>query len=346
MPKVKFVFNGCKVRRNDLEEIENFLRNNNFNIVDKDEDIAILMLCAFAEERENDSINTLKNYEKNKVILTGCYHKIAADRIDQDYTKVDTIKNLEAIANAIRSKGFDIANFDYSSSNCSLITVQSGCTGSCSHCCIKQAIGNVKSKDINYIQNRISKINYNYSIMGDDVGSWGVDINKELPNLLNILDPQKVELIRYISPWKLLKYKNELKSFLDKTKNINVMIPLHTASARITDLMNRPDSDKLQELREVLLSMKENKAVKLSTQIVVGFPSETKDDFVETLNYINRIFTDVEFFAFSPRPNTLAYDMENRVSIETIESWYSEYTNFIKSAFSNSFLYKNIEVVK
>lgn len=205
------------------------------------------------------------------------------------------------------------------------IRVSWGCASNCSYCAIKKAVGGLKSKTIEECVNEIKRgleNEYNFFVLtGDDVGAYGIDIGSNLSKLLDELTniPGKYEIsITDLNPWWIIRYFDDLVEILKRGKIIHMNIPFQSGNARILKLMKRYDdiniiTNTYQKLRKMFPE------IAISTQNIVGFPTETEEEFMETLFLIKNIGFDFgAIYSFSLRSGTPAFTIEPKVSKDEI----------------------------
>jgi MiaB/RimO family radical SAM methylthiotransferase len=219
------------------------------------------------------------------------------------------------------------------------LRISNGCLGSCSYCGIKKAVGKLRSKPLKKCLqefNRGLKLGYKkYAIQADDVGAYGLDIGLTFPHLMNKILSKKENLEIYIPnlhPKWVVKYKKEMLGILLSSKIKKFECPIQSGSDRILKLMNRYPPPVL-EIKKLLKEIKnKNPKIKIRTNIIVGFPSETKRDFQETLNFIKEIeFSELCLFKLLLVPGTLAEKMEPKVSEKEKEKRLRIIKDFAKS---------------
>ena len=196
------------------------------------------------------------------------------------------------------------------------IKVSSGCTGNCSYCATKLAIGNFKSvPEERIIKQAIEAKEKGYQrimLMGDEIGAWnesGKNIIDLLNDILNINPNFKIG-IRYIQPDILVKYYEQLKPLLIKGNIYYFCSAFQSGSEKILKLMNRnPNIEPFIRCMEDI--EKNNYPVLRHTQIIVGFPTETELDILKTIKALQRAsFDHVTISAYSRRKGTEAYNLE------------------------------------
>lgn len=225
------------------------------------------------------------------------------------------------------------------------IRISYGCLGSCSYCSIRYGTGKLKSKPLKDCIDEYKKlINQGFKtfyITGEDTGAYGLDIGTTFPELLKSfidIDPSldiDLRIVAFQPKW-AVRYNKEITEIL-KTGKINVITcPVQSGSNVVLKLMNRYYDR--EEIIKTLNSFKEAyPALKLNTHLIIGFPSETTEDFNQTLNLIKQVdFRLVQLFFYTDRKGTGADKLLNKVSIETKRNRYKEVIKFAKQSNINS----------
>ncbi len=191
------------------------------------------------------------------------------------------------------------------------IRVSWGCKGNCSYCTIKKSTGPMHSKPLNQCIDELKKGLRNgythFVITAEDIGSYGLDNNSSLPELLDKMTEieRNYKLyIRGLNPRWLIKYHGKLKPILERGKIIALEIPFQSGSCRILRLMHRySDVEKLKEtVKEIKKSFPE---ISLITHIIVGFPTETKNELNQTLFLLKGAgFNSGQIFPYSKKTGT------------------------------------------
>ena len=305
---------------------------------DKNENYFLIGSCVVTEIVEQYVIDEI-NKHNEPILLYGCISKKITDAVrNRNNIKIIRINDLEKILNngsidyseinntslCYTIKTASLSNRDYKlvtkihqNSFYRLFTkpnpfpfliIAQGCTSKCSFCHSKFYIGKVKSKTIDIIadeyRNFLKKKYKFIDIIAENTGAYGIDINKSLPELLEALDgitpDNKVKwMIDGLDPIWLIKYKDRLAPLIAKKRITVINLPVQSGNVRVLKLMNRyPDREKtIETLKEY---RKLNPKLHLQGVFIVGFPSETDDDFNDTLSLINEIrFDDVTFIQYS-----------------------------------------------
>jgi len=219
------------------------------------------------------------------------------------------------------------------------LKISTGCLGNCSYCAIKRGIGPLKSKTVEQNLKEFKKgLDEGYQIFlitADDVGAYGVDIGSSFPELLDKITEQSGEYkisIRHVAPIWIIKYIDDLEPILKRNKIINFGIPIESGSSRILKLMNR--SSDIKKMKEVFLRLK-NKFpdLILITTYLLGFPSETHEDFLQTLSFIEESRFDAGIIIpFSCRKGTKAEKIELKVSKKQMKKRLKNAKSYLKKA--------------
>ncbi|HNV69011.1 MAG TPA: radical SAM protein [Candidatus Ozemobacteraceae bacterium] len=170
-----------------------------------------------------------------------------------------------------------------------------GCLGNCTFCAIKHARGKIKSTGLDQIMPQLERaVRRGYktiSFTGTDMGCWGQDIGSSLPDLLNEVVKVPGDFVvdmHYVEPDWLIKYIDRLEPVFQSGKIRSFGSPVQSGSNRILKLMGR--NYVIEDYIRVVNHVIDNTRVKSMNSIVmVGFPRETKEDFLETYNLINKV---------------------------------------------------------
>jgi len=333
----KVISMGCKVNYYETECMSRILTMNGLKrLTEKDEtDIAIINTCTVTEEASRKSkqmirrcINKIKS---NIVIVSGCLAQI-----DTEIEKIDGVnivlgtsnkgliydcikeylKTKENIIN--RDKDIFHSSFEeytidkFDAHTRAFLKVEDGCTNFCSYCIIPYARGNVRSKPLNKIieeaKELVSNGHKEIVVTGIDTGSYGRDLGITFYDLLKELDKIEGLLRIRISSLEISQLNENIIELIKNSAKIvkHIHIPLQSGSDRILKLMNRHYDrtyfiDKVKEIREKIDN------ISITTDFIVGFPTETDDDFNESLDTLNKInFETIHTFPYSKRNGTKA----------------------------------------
>lgn len=301
---------GCQANINDSELLAGKLIGEGHQIVDSEEkaDKIIVNTCSVKNKTQSKIIHYISEYQNSKEIeVGGCLVKTI------DLTKKFNVKVIDTINVSKLNKPI-LRN----SNDIGIIQISQGCLNSCTFCATKLArgilksyrIGDIKRAFESAIENDIKTI----YLTSQDNGCYGFDIKTNLPDLLKKLLTVEGEYkirIGMMNPWHLRKI---IKSLVEVYKNSKIQpfihIPVQSGSDKVLKEMKRIHT--VAEFRAaVKLFRKEIPDIDIATDIIVGFPSESEDDFQETYNLISEIKPEiVNISGYSSRPKTKAANMK------------------------------------
>jgi len=331
---------GCKVNIYESEYIINLLQDNNYQLVDFNEpaDIYIINTCTVtneADKKDRKLINvTRKNHQDSILIVMGCYSQLNKDNIDADIILGNKHKSkiIELIEQYKSTKEKivlveDITETDFEdmyinrfiTHTRAFVKIQDGCNAFCSYCTIPYARGGLRSKEFNTVIEEVTNlVNNGYKeivLTGIHTGRYGIERNTNLEKLLR-------ELVKIKDIYRIRLSSIEINEITDGIinliKNNKIMakhlhIPLQSGSNTILKSMNRLyDLDFF--LKRVDYIRKEIPDISITTDLIVGFPGETEELFLETIDTLNKIkFTKIHTFPYSKRNGTKAASMPNQI---------------------------------
>lgn len=367
---------GCKVNLYESELIISLLKENNYTLVDFNEkaDIYIINTCSVTNEsdrKDRKIINEARRKNKEAIIVvTGCYSQINPETINADIIlgNKDKSKIIDLLEDYIKNKKqikqiYDLTKVEFEKMNINkfenhtraFVKVQDGCNAFCSYCIIPYARGRIRSKDLNEtIEEVTNLVNNGYKeivLTGIHTGRYGIDKNTNLYELLKkLVQIPKIFRIR-LSSIEINEITDEIIELI-KTNDImakHLHIPLQSGSDKILTLMNRKyDIDYFVKKIETI--RKEIPDISITTDLIVGFPNETEEDFKDTIKLLNEIkFTKIHTFPYSKRKNTKAASMPNQIDGMIKKKRVHEVldiSNKYELEFYKSKLNKEYEVVK
>ena len=205
------------------------------------------------------------------------------------------------------------------------VSIVEGCNKYCSFCVVPKTRGHEVSRSIEDILNEISVLadqgTREIHLLGQNVNNFKGALGGEKSSLAKLIELtakiENIERIRYTTSHPH-EFKDDLVEVYDKVPELvsHVHLPVQSGSDRILKLMRRRyNIEKYLNLIEKLRNVRPE--MSFSSDFIVGFPGETKDDFEGTMNVINEVRFDESFsFIYSPRPNTTASDMPDDVTDE------------------------------
>lgn len=201
------------------------------------------------------------------------------------------------------------------------ILIAKGCTHACTYCAVRIGRGKYRSKPISSVVDEIKAgANKGYKrvmLIGDELGPYGFDFKDgtTLATLLETINSEDIPVqlgLWYIDCFKLKEVVPALEKLAEKGRLYLLGIPFQSGSKRILKMMNRRYS--LDESMDIVANLRKYPGLMIVTQFMVGFPTETEEDFQDSVAVMERgYFDSVEAFCYSPRPGTPAAKMENDV---------------------------------
>ena len=331
---------GCKVNIYESEYVISLLKKNNYEIVDFSQkaDIYIINTCTVTNEsdkKDRKIINQAKKINKDAIIVVmGCYSQTTSNEIEADIVlgNKDKSKIVELIEEYIKNKNkikriYDLKKIEFEemfidkfeNHTRAFVKIQEGCNAFCSYCIIPYARGGLRSKDENEVIKEITTlVNNGYKeivLTGIHTGRYGIERDTSLEELLNkLVKIPNIFRIRLSS----IEINEITDGILDLIKNNKIMakhlhIPLQSGSDKILKLMNRKYNLEYF-INKIELIRKEIPDISITTDLIVGFPGETEEDFKNTLDTLEKIkFTKIHTFPYSKREGTPAVSMPNQI---------------------------------
>jgi tRNA A37 methylthiotransferase MiaB len=226
------------------------------------------------------------------------------------------------------------------------IKISTGCLTNCSYCAVRISRGILKSKPLNTIihefEEGLAKGFSEFSLIGTDTGSYGRDQGITLVTLLKELLLKEGDYqirLRNIQPRFLIEIMPELQELFKNGKISYISSAVQSGNNRILKLMNR--GYRIEDYKDTIrLINKEFPQIQIRTQIMVGFPSETEEEYQDSVRLLDELnFDIVETYLYSPRPNTKAAKIKEQVPRNVAEK---RYTNlFLKSIYNEKDRKKN-----
>ncbi len=313
--------------------------------VEEKADVYIINTCTvtnMADRKSRQMLRRVKQINPNSVVVaTGCYAQVSKDELEQ-IEDIDLVLGINEKNNIVeyvnsylntrtkysetsdvlhQSDFLDFGTVTHMEKTRAVIKVQDGCDRFCSYCIIPYARGRVRSRLPESIINEITQIANagikEVVITGIHIASYGKDFrnNYKLIDLLEEIN--KIEGIKRIRLGSIepTLITEEFVNRLSKLEKIcdHFHLSLQSGCDATLERMNRKYTTEEFE-KVVVLLRKYYKNVALTTDIIVGFPEETNEEFVQTYNYLNKIdFYKMHIFKYSPRKGTKAALMKNQV---------------------------------
>jgi len=248
--------------------------------------------------------------------------------IIKKFTKIKSIDYLTKIAiERTLKRFFGIRSVIYKSmtKDFFMIRIAWGCVSNCAYCNIKNAIGPLKSRPIDQclreFQDGLDRGYKDFILAGDNIGAYGLDIDSSFPEILDKVTDIQGDydiLLRFIDPRWSIKYADSFEKILKKNKISTVDICIQSGSSRILKLMNRYHDVKM--MKDTILRLKNSVPnLEVYTHIIIGFPTETEEDFKQSLNFIKEVdFGSGFIHPFSLKTGSKAEEIEPKISQKEI----------------------------
>lgn len=331
---------GCKVNIYESEVVTDLLKKGGYEIVSFEDkaDIYIINTCSVTNESDKKSRKMINRAKKNNseaiIVVMGCYSQVSSDDIEADIIlgNKDKSKIVEILNDFIRDREgkkiiYDLSSVEFEKMEIShfdnhtraFVKIQDGCNAFCSYCIIPYTRGRVRSKNKDDVIEEVSRLvkdGYKEIVLtGIHTGRYGIDINSSLYELLcELVKIPNIYRIRLSS----IEINEVTPEIIDLYKNNKIMarhlhVPLQSGSNKILKLMNRRYNK--EEFMKMIDKLREIEDISLTTDLIVGFPNETDDDFEETMDTLKKIhFTKIHTFPYSRRRGTVADKMDGHIS--------------------------------
>ncbi|HET7129482.1 MAG TPA: tRNA (N6-isopentenyl adenosine(37)-C2)-methylthiotransferase MiaB [Gaiellaceae bacterium] len=344
---------GCQMNAHDSERIKGMLEELGLGEAPRaeDADVVVFNTCTIREKPDTKLAAYLgeaaarKREDPDRVIAVGgCYAEAQRDRIFELYPAVDVAFGPGSIAHLADWLGagglgvargrFGLDDRDFAAelpmhrerSFQAWVQVSMGCNSVCSYCIVPAVRGRERSRRPGEIVAEVTRLAAQgvreITLLGQNVNSWGrdllPDVRTEFGELLRACDAvDGIERIRFTSPHPK-DFRDPVIAAMAECAAVceQVHLPLQSGSSRVLKAMRRTYS------RERYLSLVEKMRaaipdLAIGTDIIVGFPGETEDDFRETLEVVQEVRYDTAFtFVYSPRAGTEAAAMQEQVPHE------------------------------
>ncbi len=351
MKKYYITTMGCQLNENDSEKIAGIVEKMGFEKTEKldEADLVIYNTCCVrenAEERLFGKLGELKKQKEEKgtiIAIGGCMMQEPAmlEKIKKSYNYTDIVfgthtlhkfeedlkKTLES-GKRVRDvididgeviEGLPIKRNDSSKAS---VTIMYGCNNFCTYCIVPYVRGRERSRKPEDILNEVKELaeeGYKeITLLGQNVNSYNGGEGYKFANLLNdVCKIDGIERIRFISPHPKDFTDDVIEAIANNSKIARVIhLPLQSGSSEVLKKMNRKYT-KEQYLALVDKMKTRIPDIVLSTDIIVGFPDETEEDFEDTLDVVRKVnYEQVYMFIYSRREGTVADKMENQIPEE------------------------------
>ena len=334
---------GCKVNAYELSAISSLLIKEGFKEDNNHPDVVIINTCsvtATADQKSRQHIRKMqKLFPKAVIAVMGCYaqgnHKFIEEEIKPTIL-LGTSHRKDVIAliqKALKEGGRytvieeNTRNFDYEELGITSYTenvraflkIQDGCNNFCTYCIVPYRRGKMRSRNKeNVIKEAEYLVKRGYQeivLSGIHVGGYGQDLKdtsfSDLVETLSNIEGLKSLRISSIEESEI---DDQLISFIKEKDNLakHLHIPLQSGSNHVLKLMNRKYTRE-QFINRIKEIKKQIPDIMISSDVIVGFPEESEEDFLDTYNLCKECFDMLHVFPYSMRPGTVAAKMPNQI---------------------------------
>ncbi len=344
---------GCSANLAETEQIKGFLQSQSAELVENpsNAELVIVHSCGVKKSTEfklRKRIQQLKQLNAGaSIVVSGCLPKINPRLLAGEKRVVQAGSELQSIATAV---GFSPESFSpllpevRFNPNVSIIPIATGCLGNCSFCGTKKAKGFLKSHSIESIQSRFQRGLKNgtkeFWLTSQDNGCYGFDLGTNLPTLLEELLSNQGDFrirIGMLSPQYLPRYFDEFVPLFEDERIYRFLhLPVQSGNNRILKEMRRQYSvEEFESLVKELRSKLEE--FSLSLDVIVGFPTETEEEFLDSVSLVQRLQPDVvNISRYGLRPGTAAAQLP-----QLADRKKTNRSHFLTRICRNLFLEKN-----
>ncbi len=338
--KIYFETYGCTLNQADSDIMKGLLMESRHAIVESESeaDVIIVNTCTVKGATENKIIERLKALCGRKVVVAGCL-AVNKKRVRSAVPDAPIVwpsaasRIAEAVDAAVEGLPVEIKELKRTETNTRFYTapilrvpISEGCTGNCHFCQTKLArpvLVSYSEKTITeWISEGVARGAREIQLTSMDAGAYGIDRGTNLPELLeciNGIDGDFLVRLGMINPEHALKMAKELAGIIKSGKFFRFLhVPVQSGSEKICREMGRKHS--VRDFEEVVAFFrKEMPDIAIATDIIVGYPGETEEDFRKTIELIERVKPDVvNLSKFTPRPGTKAAGIK-QLPTETIK---------------------------
>ncbi len=336
MAKIWVEAYGCSASFADSEMISGLIVNGGHSLAEneKDSDLSVIVTCSVKDVTAHKMVHRIKKLRSNPLVVAGCLPKAEQATVEKFSPKASLLgpnslgKTLEVIRSTLDGiKKIELADTDVSKVGLpkvrlnpavGIIEIASGCMSECTFCQTKIAKGDLQSYRVGDI---VRQVQYEIEdgcveiwLTSTDNGCYGFDIGSSLPELVQAVSEIKHDFmirVGMMNPMYLPRIKGKLLEHFGNDKVFKFLhVPVQSGSDKVLKDMKRMHTSKIfydvdSEFR------KRFDRFTIATDIIVGFPTETEEDFAKTLDLINETRPDVvNLSRYSARSGTKASRME------------------------------------
>ncbi|MCR8746582.1 tRNA (N(6)-L-threonylcarbamoyladenosine(37)-C(2))-methylthiotransferase MtaB [Romboutsia lituseburensis] len=383
MKKVAFYTLGCKVNQYETEAMLEMFEKDGYAQVDSEEfaDVYVINTCTVTHMSDRKSRQYIRRMKKKNpdaiIAVVGCYSQVSPEeileieevnlvmgtnerrQIVEEIKKIDSSQKASTVDDIMKVRAFEEIEISQSNGRTrAFMKIQDGCDRFCSYCIIPYARGGkVRSRNKESILEEVQKLASNgykeIVLTGIHVASYGKDLKDEQMTLLSVIkeinEVEEIERIRLSSVEPVL-FTDEFVNEVSKMPKVcpHYHLSLQSGCDETLKRMNRRYTTK--EYKEIVDRLRENiPNVAITTDVIVGFPGETNDEFNKTYEFLRDIeLSQMHIFKYSPRKGTPAATMDNQIDPQMKQFRSDKLLNLNKenfNKFASKFVGQEVDVL-
>ena len=351
MKKVAFYTLGCKVNQYETEAMLELFEKEGYEKAETEDyaDVYVINTCTVTHMSDRKSRQYIRRMKKKNpdaiIAVVGCYSQVSPEeilsidevnlvmgtndrkKIVEEVKKIDASRKVSTVDDIMKVKAFEEIEINKTNGKTrAFMKIQDGCDRYCSYCIIPYARGRVRSRDLESIVKEVENLAANgykeVVLTGIHVASYGKDIKETDIKLLDVIkqinDIEGIERIRLSSVEPIL-FTDE---FVEAVSAMDKVCPHYHLSLQsgcdetLKRMKRRYTTEEYKTIVDRLRAAIPN--VSITTDVIVGFPGETNEEFDKTYEFLKDIeLTHMHIFKYSPRKGTPAATMENQVDPST-----------------------------
>ena len=365
MAKIFVEAYGCSASFADSEMISGLIVNGGHTLAtdSTDSDLNLIVTCSVKDTTANKMMYRIKSLKTKPLIVAGCLPKAEKENVEKFTENASLLgpnslgKTLDVINSTLSgTKQIALEDSDLSkvglpkvrlNPTVGIVEIASGCMSECTFCQTKLSKGDLSSYRlgdiVRQVETEIKEGCKEVWLTSTDNGCYGLDIGTDLPTLVNSVSEIKEDFmirVGMMNPMYMPRIKEKLIESYDNDKVFKFLhIPVQSGSDKVLNDMKRGHTS--QTFREIVKKTKEKfENFTISTDIIVGFPSETEEDFQKTIALLEETKPDVvNLSKYSARPGTDAAELKqidaaeikrrskvifeqiNKISLESNKKW-------------------------
>lgn len=351
MKKVAFYTLGCKVNQYETDAMLDMFKKDGYEQVESEEfaDVYVINTCTVTHMSDRKSRQYIRRMKKKNpesiIAVVGCYSQVSPEeileidevnlvmgtnerrQIVEEIKKLDATQKSSTVDDIMKVRAFEEIEINQTNGRTrAFMKIQDGCDRFCSYCIIPYARGGkVRSRDLESIVTEATKLADNgykeIVLTGIHVASYGKDVQDASINLLTVIKAidkiENIERIRLSSVEPILFTDEFIKEVSQMEKVCpHYHLSLQSGCNETLERMNRRYTT--DEFKHIVDKIRANiKDVSITTDIIVGFPGETNDEFSKTYEYLKELeLLHMHIFKYSPRKGTPAATMQNQIEAQ------------------------------